>query len=52
MKYTVIFDNSREGLINQVAQYLGEGWGLQGGVSACPIDDAEYPRGTLVYSQR
>jgi hypothetical protein len=51
MRYTVVFDNSRSGLISQVTQYLEQGWGLQGGVSVCPIDDAEYPRGTLEYSQ-
>jgi hypothetical protein len=51
MKYTVIFDHSREGLIQQVAQYLAQGWKVQGGVSVCPIDHAEYVRGTLEYSQ-
>jgi hypothetical protein len=51
MRYTVIFDNSRQGLINQVAQFLAQGWALQGGVSVCALDDAEYPRGTLEYSQ-
>ena len=51
MKYTVIFDHSREGLIQQVAQHLAEGWVLQGGVSVCPVDHVNYVRGTLEYSQ-
>ena len=51
MRYTVLCDNSPDGLVSQVAIRLNEGWQLQGGVSVRPIDDAKYPRGTLLYSQ-
>ena len=51
MKYTVIFEHSREGLIHQVGLFLAQGWTLQGGISVCPIDNANHPRGTLEYSQ-
>jgi hypothetical protein len=51
MTYIVISANSQGGLVMDVAAKVEEGWQLQGGVSVCPIDDASYPRGTLVYSQ-
>jgi hypothetical protein len=47
----IISDNSPDGLVSQVADHLNNGWQLQGGVSVSPIDDAKYPRGTLLYSQ-
>jgi hypothetical protein len=51
MRYIVLCDNSPDGLVTQVGDRLNEGWQLQGGVSVSPIDDAKYPRGTLLYSQ-
>ena len=51
MQYILLCDNSRDGLVSQVADRLNEGWQLQGGVSVSPIDDTKYPRGTLLYSQ-
>jgi hypothetical protein len=51
MRYIVVCENSPDGLVSQVANRLNEGWQLQGGVSVSPIDDAEYSRGTLLYSQ-
>lgn len=51
MRYIVLCDNSTDGLVSQVADHLSGGWQLQGGVSVSPIDDAKYPRGTLLYSQ-
>ena len=51
MRYAIVSANSMDGLVTQVMARLQEGWQLQGGVSVCPIDDAGYPRGTLMYSQ-
>jgi Domain of unknown function (DUF1737) len=51
MRYVVLYDNSGDGLASQVVDRLNGGWQLQGGVSVSAIDDARYPRGTLVYSQ-
>jgi hypothetical protein len=51
MTYKLLFDNSADGLVSQVALHLTEGSQLQGGVSFSPIDDARYSRGTLLYSQ-
>lgn len=51
MHYTVISDYNHDQLDKRVTERLKEGWQLQGGVSVCPIDDPEYKRGTLLYSQ-
>ena len=51
MRYIILYDDSPDGLVGQVGDRLSDGWQLQGGVSVSPIDDAKYPRGTLLYSQ-
>ena len=51
MRYIVLCDNGPDELVSQVVDRLNSGWQLQGGVSVSPVDDARYPRGTLLYSQ-
>ncbi len=51
MRYIVLCENSPNELVSRVVDHLNRGWQLQGGVSASPLDDAEYPRVTLRYSQ-
>jgi Domain of unknown function (DUF1737) len=51
MKYALVSAYTQDGLVMKVMANLKEGWQLQGGVSVCPVEHAEYSPGTLVYSQ-
>lgn len=51
MRYILLSDNRPEELVSQVADRLNAGWQLQGGICVAAMDDANYPRGTLLYSQ-